>query len=120
MFNLVVIRGRLSRPVDNRVLPSGSRVLALEVTIERADGPAESVPVAWFEAPTAALEWDTGRHVVVVGRVRRRFFKAGGATQSRTEVVADQVIPVSQTKRLRAALAAAINRLDEEDAMAAT
>ena len=29
----------------------------------------------------------------MVGRVRRRFFRAGGVTQSRTEVVADEVVP---------------------------
>ena len=37
-------------------------------------------------------------NVVVVGRVRRRFFHAGGATQSRTEVVADKVLPVRSKK----------------------
>jgi single-strand DNA-binding protein len=33
-----------------------------------------------------------GSEVVVAGHVRRRFFRAGGVTQSRTEVVATRVI----------------------------
>jgi hypothetical protein len=36
--------------------------------------------------------------------VRRRFFQAGGTTQSRTEVVADAVVPARQAKRARAAV----------------
>jgi hypothetical protein len=34
---------------------------------------------------------------VVVGRVRRRFFRAGPGTQSRTEVVAENVVPFSHS-----------------------
>ena len=44
---------------------------------------------------------------MVVGRVRRRFFRVGGATQSRTEVAADVVVPTRQAKRAGAALAQA-------------
>jgi hypothetical protein len=48
---------------------------------------------------------------VVVGRVRRRFFKTPGGTQSRTEVVAEAVIPARQAKRARAAVDRARNSL---------
>jgi single-strand DNA-binding protein len=48
----------------------------------------------------------------VVGRVRRRFFRAGGTTQSRTEVVADTVVPATQAKRVEAALRRAREALD--------
>ena len=71
-------------------LPSGDEVLALELTVRPAEGPAESVPVAWLAAPPAAAAWAAGEEVLVIGRVRRRFFRAGGRTQSRTEVVADR------------------------------
>lgn len=117
MLNVVVLRGRLARPAEDRLLPSGSRLIALEVTVARADGPAETVPVAWFDAPAVATGWDAGRQVLVVGRVRRRFFRAGGATQSRTEVVADTVVPVSQAKRVQALLAAAADRLGDSEAI---
>jgi single-strand DNA-binding protein len=107
MMNLVVVEGLLAKPAQDRELPSGSRLLTLEVTVRPAEGPAESLPVAWFEAPAWASSLDQGTGVVVVGRVRRRFFKAGGITQSRTEVVADRVVRATDIKRARAAMAAA-------------
>jgi single-strand DNA-binding protein len=42
--------------------------------------------------------------VVVSGRVRRRFFRAGGVTQSRTEVVAARVARVGSASRVRTML----------------
>jgi single-strand DNA-binding protein len=107
MMNLVVVEGLLAKPAQDRELPSGSRLLTLEVTVRPPEGPAESLPVAWFEAPAWASSLDQGTEVVVVGRVRRRFFKAGGITQSRTEVVADRVVRATDTKRARAAITAA-------------
>jgi hypothetical protein len=71
MINVVVLEGVLAKPAQDRQLPSGSRLLTLEVTVARTDGPAEPVPVAWFDAPAAAVALDQGTPVVVVGRVRR-------------------------------------------------
>ena len=42
-----------------------------------------------------------GADVVVLGSVRRRFFRAGGATQSRTEVVAEKVVAAPGPRRRR-------------------
>jgi len=70
------------------------------------------VPVVWFEAPARAAELAVDEQVVVVGRVRRRFFRAGGGTQSRTEVVADVVVAARQARRARSALEAAQSRLE--------
>ncbi len=102
--NVVVLRGVLSRPPDERVLPSGATVLALDVTVRVEGQPAESVPVSWMSPPPAARRLVPTQEVVVVGRVRRRFFRAGGATASRTEVVAERVVPASAPARVRAAL----------------
>ena len=105
MFNVVALRGRLSRPAELRELPTGSTLIALEVTVRREDSErADSVPVVWHDAPAAAVALDTGDEVVVVGHVARRFFRAGGATQSRTEVVASTVVSVRSTKRVDSAL----------------
>ena len=48
----------------------------------------------------------------MVGRVRRRFFRVGGSTQSRTEVVAEKVLPLLQRDNAVAALADAGSALE--------
>jgi single-strand DNA-binding protein len=106
--NLSVLVGTLSRPAELRHLPSGDQVLALEVTVHPEGRPAESVPVAWTGAPVAASRWTTGEEVLVVGRVRRRFFRAGGATQSRTEVVATVAVPTRRAAAAHKALQGAL------------
>ena len=113
-MNVVVLRGRLTRPSELRILPSGDQLVALEVSTVRPGGRAESVPVVWPEAPASAANLDVDDEVVVVGRVRRRFFRAGGRTESRTEVVAEMVVAARNGKRVRAALHAAADRVLEE------
>lgn len=114
-MNLVLLKGRLSRPAELRVLPSGDRLVALELSVTRAGLKAESVPVVWPDAPAVAEGFDVDQSVVVLGRVRRRFFRTGGATQSRTEVVAESVVPARQSKRAGALVARAMVRLDTAD-----
>jgi single-strand DNA-binding protein len=98
--NITVLQGRLSRPPERRELRSGDALVSYEVTTpSAAGGRAESVPVVWFDAPARATDLDEGAEVVVVGRVRRRFFRAGAVTQSRTEVVAAQVVAARPAKR---------------------
>ena len=113
MTNVVVLIGRLARPAEIRELPSGDRLVAYEVTVPREGERAESVPVVWIGAPASAADHDVDERMVVVGRVRRRFFRAGGTTQSRTEVVADAVVNARHTKRAGAALEHAVARLGE-------
>ncbi|MEO7572475.1 MAG: single-stranded DNA-binding protein [Acidimicrobiales bacterium] len=107
--NLSILVGVLSRLPDLRVLPSGDEVLSLELTIRPEGGGAASVPAAWLGAPAAAAGWAEGEELLVIGRVRRRFFRAGGATQSRTEVVVSTAVPTRRAataeKAVRAALA---------------
>ena len=103
-MNVVVLRGTLSSAPLVRELPSGSTVVGYEVTIRPEDGPAETVPVSWFDAPAAASGLAGDEEVVVTGRVRRRFFRVGERTGSRTDVVADAVIPARRRKQVAAAL----------------
>ncbi len=100
-MNVVVLRGTLSRAPEERELPSGDRLVGYEVTV-RSGGAAraESVPVVWHDPPAAALELGEGAEIAVLGRVRRRFFRAGGSTQSRTEVVAERVVPAGNARRV--------------------
>jgi len=94
-LNLAVVYGTLSSDPVERELPSGDVVHNYEVTV-RSEGLADTVPVVRFgngRVPALA----EGDAVIVTGRVRRRFFRAGGATASRTEVVADAIVPARQT-----------------------
>jgi single-strand DNA-binding protein len=111
-INLAVLVGTLSRAPELRALPSGDTVLTLELTVRPPEGPAESVPVAWFDAPASALDWAPGEELLVTGRTRRRFFRAGGATQSRTEVVAARAVPTRRAAAARKALRAAIDTVE--------
>lgn len=112
-INEVAVAGRLSRPAEQRVLPSGGSVVSLEVTVPRVVGPSETVPVSWADAPAWSATLDVGQEILVVGRVRRRFFRAGGATQSRTEVVAHRVLRLPAGRRARQVLAEVSARLEE-------
>lgn len=111
-MNVVILAGSLSRAPEERSLPSGDRLVAYEVTVRPKDHKAESVPVVWLDAPPRAAALDPGAEVVVVGRVRRRFFRTPAGTASRTEVVADAVVPARQRKRAAAAVDAAWARVD--------
>ena len=101
--NLVVLRGTLAAEPRPRELPSGSVLTQFDLTT-RDSGGTQSVPVAWFEPPGAGVPAEPGDEVVVVGSVRRRFFRLGGATQSRTEVIAEQVISARRGRQVHRAL----------------
>lgn len=108
--NLVFVLGELSGPPRRRQLPSGDDLVEFDVTT-RGESGTGSVPVAWFAPGTAADELDAGTAVAVAGHVRRRFFRAGGATQSRTEVVAARVVVSGRATavgRLKAQVASAL------------
>ena len=96
--NLCVLVGELSSDPRPLELPSGSVLLRCEVTV-RAGGATDSVPVVRFDPIASERSLSAGERVVVVGRVNRRFFRAGGTTVSRTEVVADRVVSVRKGVR---------------------
>lgn len=113
-MNIVVIQGALSSDPVTRTLASGSVVVSLELSTVTDDGTL-SVPVAWFDPP-AEVAWAAGEVLLVTGVVRRRFFRSGGATQSRTEVVAAQVVPTARRRAARAALGRAVAHLQADPA----
>ncbi len=88
-MNVVVIRGTLSSEPIERTFAGGRNVMDWQVTTV-LDGVKLSVPVQWHDPPKHALKYGEGDEVVVLGSVRRRFFQVGGATATRTEVVANQ------------------------------
>src|SRR6476646_1054626 len=101
-MNIVVLQGTLSRQPEIRSTSSGD-VITYEVTTRPDEGPAVTAPVAWSQPPKGAYSLSEGDSVTVVGQVRRRFFRSGGSTQSRTEVVAELVVSTRQKSRIATA-----------------
>jgi single-strand DNA-binding protein len=111
-MNVCILQGRLTRPPEQRVVGDGRSHVTYELAVDRSEGGAESVPVVWEGAPAVAVDLDVEAEVVVVGRVRRRWFRSGGATQSRTEVVAEGVVPRRATKRVAKLVGDALTAAD--------
>jgi single-strand DNA-binding protein len=109
-LSLTVLVGRVTNEPERRELPSGSIVLSFDVAVRPTGGAAESVPVAWTDPPARARVRPDDT-VVVVGRTRRRFFRTGGATAARTEVVADRVVSRRSRERFEGALADAADQV---------
>lgn len=105
--NVVVVRGIIASDPVVRVLPSGDTVTNLELTIRMERG-TTSVPIAVHGTP---VEVGAGAEVIVTGHVSRRFFRVGGVTQSRTEVIADRVITANRRKTVAKAVSAATELL---------
>lgn len=106
-LNVAVVCGTVSSEPKRRELPSGSSVVNVEVTT-RLDDATCSVPVIVVDRDVTVTAGDS---VVVVGRVVRRFFRAGGVTQSRTELVATKLVRASRRRSVDRALDAAIEQL---------
>ena len=118
--NIAVIRGSIRDEPTVRELPGGGVVVQFDVattiiitTVESDGRPfGVSVPIAWADPTATQLGiLAAGAEVLVVGTVRRRFFRVGGVTQSRTEVVADTVVPTRQRKRVAHAVRDAADRI---------
>lgn len=93
-MNVVKLRGRVSRRDEERELPSGSVVLGFAVVVAReTPSPTGRATVdsldcaAWTAGVRRSVRsWEPGDVVEIEGRLRRRFYRAGGATASRYEV----------------------------------
>lgn len=112
--NMVLLRGTLTSEPVVRTLPSGDSVVQIEVST-RVAGRATSVPVAVHGGPVAV---GAGDAVVVTGHVSRRFFRAGGVTQSRTEVIAAEVIKSTRRRTIERAVETMVEALTGADATA--
>jgi single-strand DNA-binding protein len=111
-LNLAVVCGHLSRVPEELPLASGDVLVRYEVTVPRADERAETVPVVAVSPPAHARDLDAGTEVVVVGRTRRRFWSAGGATRSQVEVLATTVVAARRRAGATRALAGAVATLE--------
>lgn len=105
--NLAVLSGTVTLEPTLRELRD-SVVLQFDLSTSPDDGVRASVPVAWHDpSPAQISSFTAGDDVVITGSVRRRFFRVGGQTQSRTEVIVTTLIPARRKKSANSALAAA-------------
>ena len=111
-LNLAVVCGHLSRAPEEVPLASGDLLVRYEVTVPQPDEKADTVPVVAVSPPAHARGLDAGTEVVVVGRTRRRFWSAGGATRSQVEVLATSVVPARRRAGATRALDGAVATLE--------
>jgi single-strand DNA-binding protein len=95
--NEVCLTGRLGAAPDKRALPSGDVLVSFRVVVGRPPpgrGARERAPTvdtiecaAWRgDVRRIVLGWSPGDVVEVTGALRRRFWRGGAGTASRTEV----------------------------------
>lgn len=114
-MNVVVLSGRLLSDPAPRELPSGDVIWSLDLAtaVEGEEGTTLAVPVVW--TADQVPNWSKGAELAVSGVVRRRFFRVGGSTQSRTEVVATKVVEITRRRPLERALATVVAALGADE-----
>jgi single-strand DNA-binding protein len=114
--NVAIVRGACSSAPEIRTLDSGTVLAVVQLTVRSDDGPATSVPVVVWDPPAFVERLDVGDELVVLGRVRRRFYRAGASAASRVEVEASHVAPGSDRRRVRSVFRRARDLLETADA----
>ena len=90
--NEVRLVGRVSGQPEERVLPSGDRLVTFRVVVAREQPRGRQTVdalecVAWSaRCRRSVSRWADGDIVELSGSLRRRFYRAGVATVSRVEV----------------------------------
>jgi single-strand DNA-binding protein len=94
--NSVTLCGRVSSSAIQRELPSGQRIVTFRMVLARERTPmtkGSAQTSDWVDCVVwggrcrrSALRWKVGDIVEVEGALRRRFFRAAGATSTRVEV----------------------------------
>jgi len=97
------------------MLQSGRVLAILQVTARPDDGAAVSVPVVQWDPPAWVERLDAGDEVLVVGRVRRRFYQAAGAAASKVEIEADALARATDRRRVGVVLRRAREALETAD-----
>jgi single-strand DNA-binding protein len=107
-MNVVVLNGTV-RAEPELVEVAGTTLCCFDLVCDSPIGRG-GVPVRWElgegRAPVA------GERVMIVGEVRRRFFRSGSATASRTEVSPIDLAVQPTGRRTRSLLANALERLN--------
>lgn len=113
MVNVSIVWGECTASPEVRELESGSRVAAFPLRVRSGEAAATSVPITVWEPAGWVEELAAGDQVVVVGRVRRRFFRssAGGVGAS-VDVEAGYVARAHDTRSMATARRRALVALE--------
>jgi single-strand DNA-binding protein len=110
--NLSVVCGPCSAAPEIRLLESGTRLATLAVRCPTGDERATSVPVTVWDPPAWVEALEPGDPVVVVGRLRRRFYQRPGGVGARVDIEVELIGRARERRRLDAALRKAETALD--------
>ena len=94
-LNDLLLRGRVSAPAVEKVLPSGDKVVEFRLIVSREDGAGvDTLDIASWSAPSRriglslkAQEW-----IELSGSIHRRFWQSPTGVASRWQVVAAQIV----------------------------
>jgi single-stranded DNA-binding protein len=114
-LNLSVVCGPCSAPPEIRVLESGTRLATLAIRCpagREPDARATSVPVTVWDPPAWLETLETGDPVVVVGRLRRRFYQRPGGVGSRVDVECESIGRARDRRRVDSAVRKALAALE--------
>lgn len=92
MTNDVRLAGRVSRGPEERVLPSGDKVVSFRVAVPRPEGSARAGS-DWVDCAVwsgrlrrSVARWEVGDEVEVRGALRRRVFRTSGGVVPLVEI----------------------------------
>jgi hypothetical protein len=105
--NIAVVVGTIAAEPQLRLNAEGEPLVSFDVVSVGEYGRV-TVPVSFAGECAAAEE---GVEVCVAGYVRRRFFRAGSSVTSRTELVAEHVVPVRRKAQVRKAVQSCLDGL---------
>lgn len=94
-LNDLLLRGRVSAPAVEKVLPSGDKVVEFRLIVSREDGAGvDTLDIASWSATSRriglslkAQEW-----IELSGSIHRRFWQSPTGVASRWQVVAAQIV----------------------------
>lgn len=87
--NHVSLEGRVSGPPQEKVLPSGDKVVTFRLVVPRQEGGVDTIDcAAWTSTLRRKALSMTDAQARLTGELRRRFWQSGKGVASRYEVEA--------------------------------
>lgn len=101
-MNIAIVQGTVRAQPDHREGAAGDTIVSFDVKTTDTQGRSHTVPVSWIGPQGRQPSVSVDSVVTVIGQVRRRFYRAGGATTSRTDILAERVVKGAGVRAQRA------------------